>query len=64
MAQLVVSQQGQQEMAKLTAGFQEKQAASAGANGGAAPPVDQGAPPVSQNELVDETLPGNNREGG
>jgi hypothetical protein len=63
VAQLIVSQQGQQQMAQLTEGFQEKQAAAAGGNGSAAPPVDQGNPPVNRNELVDETLPGNNREG-
>jgi hypothetical protein len=57
IAQLSVSEQGQQEVAQLAEGFQKKQAV--GANGDAAnPPVDQGAAPVEKNELVDETLPG------
>jgi hypothetical protein len=63
VAQLAVAQQGQKQIAELTGDFQEKQAALAGGGNGAAPPVDQGAPPVNQNELIDETLPGNNREG-
>ena len=36
------------------------QAAGAGGNG-AAPPVDDGGTQVGQNELLDESLPGNNR---
>lgn len=57
IAQLAVQQQGQQEVAKLAEGFQKKQAIGAGGDG-AAPPVDQGAPPVNKNELTDESLPG------
>jgi hypothetical protein len=60
IAQLSVQEQGQKEVAQLAEGFQRKQAVSEG--GGANPPVDQSAPPVNKNELVDETLPGNNRE--
>jgi hypothetical protein len=57
IAQLSISEQGQQEVAQLAEGFQKKQAA--GANGEATPtPVDQAAPPVNANELTDETLPG------
>jgi hypothetical protein len=57
IAQLAVSEQGQQEVAKLAEGFQKKQAVGA-EGGGANPPVDQGAPPVNKNELIDETMPG------
>jgi hypothetical protein len=60
IAQLSVSEQGQQEVAQLAEGFQRKQQVG---EGGAPPPVDTGAPPVNKNELVDETMPGNNREG-
>jgi hypothetical protein len=62
IAQLAVQEKGQQDMAKLADGFQQKLGASAGANG-SGQPVDQTQPPVNQNELLDETLPGNNREG-
>ena len=53
VAQLVQSQKGQKEIAQLTEGFQQKQAATQGA---AAAPVDNGAAPLSPNELSDETL--------
>jgi hypothetical protein len=55
IAQLAVQEQGQQEIAQLADGFQKKQAVGAGE---APQPVDQDAPPVNKNELVDETLPG------
>lgn len=57
IAQLAVQEQGQQEIAQLADGFQKKQAVSAQA-GGEAAPVDQNPPPVNQNELTDESLPG------
>jgi hypothetical protein len=57
IAQLSVSEQGQQEVAQLADSFQKKQ--QVGTNGQGAPtPVDQSAPPVERNELTDETLPG------
>ncbi len=57
IAQLAQQEQGNREIASLTAGFQEKQNAQAGANG-APPPADTGAAPLQQNELSDESLPG------
>jgi len=59
--QLAVQQQGQEEIAQLTEGFQSKQKAAVGGGNGAAPPVDTGPAPVGPNELTDETLPGNGR---
>jgi hypothetical protein len=59
IAQLSVQQQGQQEIAGLVEGSQQKQAIGAG--NGEGQPVDQGAPPVNKNELTDESLPGNGR---
>jgi hypothetical protein len=61
IAQLAVQEQGQQEIAQLSDGFQQKQAVGAGGGNGEAQPVDQGAPPVNANELTDESLPGNGR---
>jgi len=59
--QLAIAQEGQEEIAQLTEGFQQKLSAGAEGGNGAAAPVDAGQAPVNKNELVDETLPGNGR---
>jgi len=59
--QLAVQEQGQEQIAQLTEGFQQQFGAQGGGGNGAATPVDQGQPPVNQNELLDESLPGNGR---
>jgi hypothetical protein len=61
--QLVVQEQGQEEIAKLTEGFQQQFGAQGGGGNGAVTPVDQGQPPVGPGELIDESLPSNRPEG-
>jgi hypothetical protein len=61
IAQLSVQEQGQQEVAQLAEGFQQNLAVASGGGNGATTPVDQSPPPVNKNELVDESLPGNNK---
>ena len=63
VAQLAQQEKGQQEMAQLSEDFQTQLSGGDGTNGSGAP-VDSGQPPVNQNELLDESLPGNGREGG
>jgi len=53
--QLAISEEGQQKVAELTEGFQQKMAGAGGGNGAAAP-VNDGGTQVNQNELLDETL--------
>lgn len=58
--QLAAQEEGQEQISQLTDQFQQKQAVTEGGNG-QQQPVDTGPPNVNKNELVDETLPGNNR---